>query len=349
MNYKFQKLLTLSGWAALLLASLSCVPPPIQRPGSVPYPPLGGDPVSPLSNPDRQFPNQQGKVNALAFDPTGRWIITGHDDGELKLWEFSSEQVVWRASAHNSAVLSTAFRGDGKVVASAVKNGSILFWDAATGHELLTFRSKQGEVRSIAFSPDNSLLATTGTDHTIKLWNASSGVELRALRGHTDAVNAAIFSPDGKTLATASSDKTVRLWNPVTGDCLAVFSGHNELVDTLAFRPDGLQLASGSAALTPLAHRGEYKFWDIRTRSQLAEPSPHYAVVTLAYRPDGRVLAIAYQRDRNFWNIDFFSFDEGRVVRHFVAHRKGISAIAFSPDGRWLVSAGSDGGIRCWH
>jgi WD40 repeat protein len=115
----------------------------------------------------------------------------------------------------------------------------------------------------------------------------------------------------------------------------------------LAFTPDGLRLATGSAGVG--AHRGSYQIWDLKNFTPSSLPAERHAVTALAYRPDGKLLALAYRGDRGKWIVELIRVAEGRVLRRYVAHRKGIAAIAFTPDSRWLVSAGADGVIRSWH
>jgi len=350
MNYKLPKILILSAFAILLFASMACfLPPPPPRTGPIGRPPIGDDAVSPLSVPSRQFPEQHGRVNAVAFDPTGHWMATARADGKIILWDFVPGHLLWQSEDGSAEVLSLSFRGDGKVLASGGKDGAIKFWDVATGHLSNSIPAKQGEIRSVVFSPDDRLLASAGSDHSVKLWNPESRELVRALNGHTGRVNKVAFSPDGTILASAGSDNTLRLWNSASGDMLYVLTAHSEPVDALAFRPDGLRLASGRAAADPLSHHGGYQMWDIKSGTEVATESQKFAVSALAFRPNGSELAIAYRCDGGYWCINLIGLDEGRLLRRYVAHRKGISAIAFTPDGTWLISVGHDGAIRCWH
>jgi len=350
MINKLQKALTFFAFAILLFASLACfLPPPPPRNGPIGRPPIGDDAVSPLSVPDRQFPEQHVTVNAVAFDPTGHWMATARADGKIALWDFLPGHLLWQSEDGSAEVFSLSFRGDGKVLASGGKDGVIKFWDVAAGHLSNSISAKQGEIRSVVFSPDDRLLASAGSDHSVKLWNPQSRELVRALNGHTGGVNSVAFSANGTILASASSDQSVRLWNPASGDLLHVLAGHSQPVDALAFRPDGLQLASGSAIAAPLSHHGGYQMWDIESGTEVATESQKFAVSALAFRPNGRELAIAYRGDGGYWCINLIALDQDRLLRRYVAHRKGISAIAFTPDGTWLVSAGHDGAIRCWH
>ncbi len=70
----------------------------------------------------------------------------------------------------------------------------------------------------------------------------------------------------------------------------------------------------------------------------------HFSSVTaLAFRPDGEILAVAYINisEDKASDIDFLDVRSPTLTRHFLAHCGIIHAIAFSPDGAWLVSVRS--------
>ena len=119
-KHRRQKLITLFGWAALLLLSLACGLPPSRPPRPFPIPRgLDDDSGTPLSHPDREFPLQLAGVNSVSFDPTGRWMATAGDDGVVTIWDFREVRLALRMRGHSGAVTSVAFAADGKVLASA--------------------------------------------------------------------------------------------------------------------------------------------------------------------------------------------------------------------------------------
>ena len=346
VKHKRQKLVTASCCGALILLSLACGIPAGRRPGPVPFPSgPDEDAGSPLSNADRQFPVQTEAVNSIAFDPTGRWLASGGDDKTVTIWDFNAMRIALQLRGHTNSVMSVAFSPDGKFVASGSKDQTVRVWSASTGQVLQTI-SEQSEVRSVVFSPDGHLLAGGDAGGNITLWEVPSGSPQRVLRGHFAMVNALAFSPDGKTLASASDDKTIRLWDVQTGGLFQLVAGHAEPVRAVEFSPDGERLASGSANPARLFH-GTLKFWEASTGREVSAPPLQSGVSSLAYRPDGRALAIAH-REQGLWNIEVIDLGDGRLVRRYIAHRGTVTHLAYSPDGSWLVSASADRFIRCW-
>lgn len=349
-RYRRQKLITLFGWAALLLLSLACGVPS-SRP-TRPFPIPGGpddDSGTPLSHPDRQFPLQLAGVNSVSFDATGRWMATAGDDGAFAIWDFREVRLVLRMRGHSGAVLSVAFSPDGKTVASAGKDKSVKLWDAVTGQLLRTLAGHTDELRRVIFSPDGNLIASGGADRSITLWDVHTGAAQAVLKGHAAAINAVAFSVDGATLASASDDKTVRLWDVRTGGLFQSLVGHADPVLSIEFSPDGERLASAGANLAPINHHGTLIFWNAATGREVAAPPFRFAVSALAFRPDGNALALAYFGEDRLWNIQVLDLRDGQMLRHYVAHRRRITQLAYSADGAWLVSVSADKTIRGWH
>jgi WD40 repeat protein len=155
------------------------------------------------------------------------------------------------------------------------------------------------------------------------------------------------FSPEGRLLAVGEADGVVQLWNPATGAQVATLPGRFTLVWSLAFSPDGRLLAAGVQDGTDSATAtGTTRVWDVASGALVAtlpQDSDPAAVLSVAFSPDGRLLASGGDNGEiTLWNT---------VTRTMLASLTGsgvVSAVVFSPNGLDIVATGSDKQLRFW-
>ena len=156
---------------------------------------------------------------------------------------------------------------------------------------------------------------------------------------HGDTIRSIAFSPiDASVLASAGGD-TIKLWNrdaPDTPEILR-FERYTDGVDSVAFSPDGERLVAGGDEGITLWSVPEKRFID----------AFDYNTATVAFSPNGQRIAGAAW-DLNLWDItDSSSFRKVGLFKHHT-HDAFVQAIAFSPDGKWLVSGDSQGELKVW-
>lgn len=211
-------------------------------------------------------------------------------------------------------------------------------------------QAHRGRVSGLAFSPDGRRIASASWDGTAKIWDAATGELLCTLRnaqivasGFSSGLVDVAFSPDGRTLATACCDGTVKIWDSTTDNQYGLLRGHAGAVKSVAFSGDGKWLASAGAD-------GQVLVWDRLTRRVLRPLTGHA----------GAVLDVEFCRaESRLWLLA--SCDEEGVIRLWDAstgqeflpplteHTGPVHSVAFSPDGKRLVSGGEDGSARIWN
>src|SRR5262249_26698842 len=114
-------------------------------------------------------------ITSLAFDPSGRVLVAGINDGSLLLFDLrtGNPSPIFKVRPHRHQISSIAFTADGQFLASGSWDNDVKLWSvSSTGHqwslaELRTLVGHDDAVLSLAFSPDGKLLASGGWDNRI--------------------------------------------------------------------------------------------------------------------------------------------------------------------------------------
>jgi WD40 repeat protein len=293
------------------------------------------------------------QVVSAAFRADSRRLVTASRDKTARIWDAETGITIAVLQGHGESVLSAEFSADGRRVVTASADKTVRVWGAETGTTIAVLRGHEDVVRSAAFSPDGRRVVTASHDKTARIWDAETGRPIAVLRGHGDGLQSAAFSPDGQRVLTASWDKTARIWDAATGTTIAVLQGHTAAVMSAAFSPDGRRVLTASSD-------GSARIWDAATGGTItilrgAVQSGDVGLVkSAAFSPDGRrVVTASADKTARIWDAE-----TGRPIVALEARERpllrspyisdGLVSVAFSADGRRVVTASQDATARIW-
>jgi WD40 repeat protein len=171
---------------------------------------------------------------------------------------------------------------------------------------------------------------------------------------HTSSVTGLAFTPDGLELITAGKDNRVIFWDVRTGRLLRQLQrtrGPGQAIACLALSPNGRLLALGEQSV----ERSQVSLWRTNPdRELLSLPCPAMPLRHLAFSPNGLMLAAALGGDRldpavKPGVILLWEIASGKLQHTFRGQGSAVRRIAFTPDGKRIVSAGDDSTVRSWN
>ena len=274
--------------------------------------------------------------HALAFSPDRDILAWAGSDHTVKLWNLATSKEVRALAKHAGPVSSIAFGLDRKTLVSTGGGGTIV-WDTSTGKPTDSF-TRAG--KSVALSPTGKMIALASGGHnshisgggayvtfspgSILLIDLGSRQQTTLLEKHPFGISHVAFSPDGKTLAASCGEGR---------DYVRV----NRKVRYAGEKEDRIEGSSEPAS------SGEIFLWDMATsKKTITIQAPKAAINSIAFSPDGTVLASASSMGIHLWDV-------ATAKNTAALSTQGSGPVVFSPDGKTLAAANFDRTITLWN
>ncbi len=294
---------------------------------------------------DRKFKleSHTQALTGVAVSPDGKTIATSSADGAARLWDRTGKTIrtlKFDEARGGAMIRGLAFAPDGKTIALAHLWEGITLWDPENGQLKQRFEPKAANglgmrMSALTFSPDGKYLAWDALEvpapGTMR-WDLQKNKEARVFAPGSQSGLSVAISSDGQFIASACG--TVSVWRVETGAELFT-TRDNET--SVAFSPAGLLLAKENFRWATVVDTltGE-------TLCQFDRSQHDHDSHSLAFSPDGRLLAIADGDDVRVWEI------ATRRLHTLKGHRGKVNSLAFLPDGKALVSASADCSALVW-
>ena len=151
---------------------------------------------------------------AMALSADGNYVLTGSNDGQIRLWDVASGKLQKTISAHREGISAVKFMPDGKYALSASYDKTLKLWDLSDGKLQRTFSGHPGQVYKAVISPDGLYALSSGQDGDVRLWNISSGAEIKAFK-FSGMIESIGFTADSRHLVIAHDQKKFGSGNTV--------------------------------------------------------------------------------------------------------------------------------------
>ncbi|KAL1918960.1 uncharacterized protein VTP21DRAFT_2341 [Calcarisporiella thermophila] len=206
-------------------------------------------------NPVASFDGHTSNITAVSFHSEGKWMVTGSEDGTVKIWDLRSA-TVQRNFDHKAPVNDVIIHPNQGELISCDQSGSIRIWDLAKNccsFELVP--EDDVPMRSLTAGSDGTLLIAGNNKGTVFVWRMSGGKDatqlqpIKSFSAHTRYLTKCLLSPDVKHLATCSADTTVKIWDARDNsfELERTLMGHQRWVWDCSFSADSAYLVTASS------------------------------------------------------------------------------------------------------
>jgi WD40 repeat protein len=233
-----------------------------------------------------------------------------------------------------------------------------LVWDVEKNEKIREVTVVQNQSASVALAPDGKLLVTWGTHfdrsgrgppepgddpgRTVQLWDVAGGKEIAKFAMDAYGIPRVAFTPDGQTMALSSGAGSIRLIDTKTGAVSRRLFARSDQGVRLAFSPDGKLLATAG-------NDSVIQLWNVKdgTRAGLVDCPAQTAglgvqgIVFTA--PDRAVAFVSLGSTAIVWEVP-----SGKLLSPLAGHVGPIRSVAFSPDGKEVLTGADDGLVIRW-
>jgi WD40 repeat protein/DNA-binding SARP family transcriptional activator/energy-coupling factor transporter ATP-binding protein EcfA2 len=288
-------------------------------------------------------------IHDIAYSPDGSRIATSGDNGTAFVWDAVTGKrlLALPDAGTGGGFMGVTFSPNGTKLATADGLGRIRIWQLHARRVVRTIRAGE-PVCGVAWSPDGTLVGAGqcgaynfSSKSASRVWDVRTGRLVFETNG-LSAGGVLRFAPDGRYLVTPTESGTAEIWKIKTHRLVKTLTGHSGQVTAVAYSPDGKLVATGGTD-------GTARIWDVRSGKQLLVLRGHDATVdAVDFTPSSRRLVTASEDGTvRIWNI---TPEGSRDWLTLAADPGGVAGVAYSPDGRRLLTTGAcDGKTKVWN
>jgi serine/threonine-protein kinase len=249
-----------------------------------------------------------------------------------------SSQVQYVLKGHSQAVTSLSWLPTGNQLASGSLDSTARLWSASDGSAVTTINTSSG-LRALAWSPSGSILATGGDDHSVQLWKPDGSLIRHNALLWGAPIYAMAWRNDSKLLFLGTYGESIHALD--LGNSRHYGRNSSIRVTAVAVSPDQSTLAfaaaSGEVYFANLANN-----WAIISRI----PSKYGAALSLAWSPDGSMVAVGYaDKYAVIYDTAF------KQASHTLKHASAVYSVAWNPGASspTVASGAGDGSVNIWN
>ena len=278
----------------------------------------------------------------VSFSPVENQFAYATAIDTITISDVDTGEQVAHFTGHDAPVHSAIFSPCGRYLATVTLDNAVQVWDIHNESVVMTPTTYEGDRLRLAYTSDGAIRIANIYEDEVQIWGVPQQEKLDTFDSQGTTTTAARFSTDGTQFAIANTRGNLQLWKVASPSTVTLFPEYKPSAYSVVFSRDSKTLVSSHWGTTGKV------FSDVESRKiqrifpSLTERSSLRR--TAALSPLDELLA-AETGDANIkvWNID-----SETLVAELTEHERHVISFNFSPTGKYLVSAGTEGELFVW-
>lgn len=287
------------------------------------------------------FKSHAGKVISAAWKPDGSQIVSGSDDGTIRVWDALSVNELKVMAVDLISVLSLDWSADGSYIAASVAGESPIIYDAINFTRTRHLEDDGKRFTNIKISSNSEFIAGCATDGSVYIWRKLLSEPIYRLKPFSRAASGLDWKPNTIIFSASGKDGAIKFFDASIGSKIGELPGYENSIDALAWDVEGRYLAVA----------GESENIDIWNMTDFENPDKVSTIVSgaktvhcLNYSPDRKYLsAVCSDSTVKLWQTH-----SSMLYYSYRGHLNDISCMRWNNNASFLLTASHDYTLHKW-
>merc|ERR1719281_2264250 len=172
-----------------------------------------------------------------------RFVVSGGAEGELRVWELKTRQMVSHLKEHNARVNDLMLFPNDQYAVSSSRDRCLLTWDLRAERRLTMHRQQHAGINSLGVASDQTTVITCSQEKTVTYWDLRMSDPARIIDVDEECASLSLASDD-RVFVTGGEKGEVKLWDLKQGQMISAQTAHSRPITKVAFSADAKQAVS---------------------------------------------------------------------------------------------------------